>query len=169
MKKIVLLSVFVSLFFNGYAQFSMKKLLDNIDWQATESMFVYNQHEYIEPTKKEVWDNEGTESNFRFKNASIANYPIETSYIRVLQKNKKLYRINFIVLDDETDMSHYTIVKNELIKLFGTPNSDVYDNTPSPIQYKNTTEWVMNNYKVEAQLIIFKEDYAYTIRVEPLK
>lgn len=160
--------IFASLLFNGYSQLSLRNLCEQIDWKTNESMFVYNQHDYIEPMKQEVWDNEGTESNFRFKNISIANYPVKTSYIRVLCSTKKLYRINFIVLEDETDMSHYSVVKDELIKQFGIPTNDVYDNTPSVIQYKNKTKWIMNDYQIEATLIIFGKEYSYTIRVEPL-
>jgi hypothetical protein len=135
---------------------------------------VYNLKKAIEPIEQEVWENEKTESNYRFKGISVAGYPVKTSYVRVKQATKELYRVNLIILNDEDEVSHYHAVKDELIRQFGAPAFDLYSKEPDPVLHENKTIWLTENYKVEAIQIDLSNRstnvlrYMYAINVEPL-
>lgn len=170
----ILSLLFLVFSINCYSQVSLKNILDKVDWHGTESGLVYSLKEFIEPMDREVWKSEKTESNYRFKGISVAGYPVETSFVRVRQSTKELYRINFIVLNDENDLSCYQVVKDELIRQFGDPTFDLYEEEPDPVLHENKTIWLTDDYKVEATQLDLSDRltktlrYAYAVKVEPL-
>jgi hypothetical protein len=170
----ILSLLFLAFSISCYSQESLKSVLDKVDWHGTESSLVYCLKEFIEPMENEVWESEKTESNYRFKGMSVAGYPVGISYVRVKQSTKELYRINFIVLNNEDDVSRYQEVKDELIRQFGTPAFDLYEEEPDPVLNENKTIWLTDDYKVEAtQLDLSNRStkvlkYAYAVNVEPL-
>ena len=105
------------------------------------------------------------ESNYCFKGITIGGFPIAKSYIRVKQDSKELFRLNFIVLNNETDLTLYPKVEDDLIKQFG-----------SPIKTEEKSIWTFDNYKIEAFFtdisnVMTKEieKYFYAINVERLR
>ena len=171
----IILSLLILLFsINSYAQNTLKDVLDKIDWHSTESRLVYALKDNIEPTERDVWEREETESNYKFVGISVAGYPIETSYVRVKQSTKEIFRLNFIVLNDESEISRYYAVKDDLVKQFGAPTFDLYEEKPDPVLNENKTIWLTDNYKVKATQLDLSNvstkvlKYAYAVNVEPL-
>lgn len=148
-----------------WGQTSLTKILKNISWPGTEAALVKSLPQNITPTQQEIWESEKTESNYCFKGVTIGGFPIAKSYIRVKQGSKELFRLNLIVLNDETDLTLYPKVEADLIKQFGTP-----------IKTKEKSIWTYDNYKIEAFFtdisnIMTKEieKYFYAVNVEPIR
>lgn len=155
---ICLLLIFISL--SSYAQDNFKQVVEKVDWKGTETDIVYSLHNYIEKSKHEEWDFENTESNYSFKNISIAGLPVIKSFIRVDKDNKKLYRLNFVFLHEETDLTIYPKIEDYLQKHFG-----ISDNL----------KWVFDDFIMEASFLDLSnvmtkeiEEYSYVISLEPI-
>lgn len=156
---IFLLLVFTSLV--SFAQDNFKQVIDKINWKGTEADIVFLLHNYIEKSKHEEWDFENTESNYSFKNVTIAGFPVLKSFIRVDKDSKKLYRLNFIFLYDEADLTLYSKIEDYLHKQFGTSNN---------------LKWIFDDYIMESSLHDFSnvmtkeiEKYSYVISLEPVQ
>ena len=166
MKARILLIWLLCLVNNAYAQTDFKTILDSVDWQTNESNFVYKFHTYVTPLdEQDVWEDEGTESNYSLKGISVGGVKITDSYLRVKRDNKQLFRIIFIVLDNETDLSKYVKLEENLIKLLG-----------APIKTGGDLLWIYDKYKVNATMIDLSsvtteeiEKYSYAIRAEPVQ
>lgn len=146
-------------------QTSLNEILKNINWPCTETALVKSLQKNVTPTKQNTWESENTESNYCFKGVTIGGFPIAKSYIRVKQDSKELFRLNFIVLNDETDLTLYPKVEADLIKQFG-----------SPIKTEEKSIWTFDNYKIEAFFtdisnVMTKEieKYFYAVNVEPIR
>ena len=146
-------------------QTSLNEILKNINWPCTETALVKILQKNVTPTKQNIWESENTESNYCFKGVTIGGFLIAKSYIRIKQDSKELFRLNFIVLDDETDLTLYPKVENDLIKQFG-----------SPIKTEEKSIWTFDNYKIEAFFtdisnVMTKEieKYFYAVNVEPIR
>lgn len=146
-------------------QTSLNEILKNIKWPCTETALVKSLQKNVIPTKQNTWESENTESNYCFKGVTIGGFPIAKSYIRVKQDSKELFRLNFIVLNDETDLTLYPKVEADLIKQFG-----------SPIKTEEKSIWTFDNYKIEAFFtdisnVMTKEieKYFYAVNVEPIR
>lgn len=146
-------------------QTSLNEILKNINWPCTETALVKSLQKNVTPTKQYIWESENTESNYCFKGVTIGGFPIAKSYIRVKQDSKELFRLNFIVLNDETDLTLYPKVEADLIKQFG-----------SPIKTEEKSIWTFDNYKIEAFFtdisnVMTKEieKYFYAVNVEPIR
>lgn len=144
-----------------YAQNDFKSILEKINWQGTEADIVYSLYDNLEKSKHEEWDFENTESNYRFKNITISNIPIVNSNIRVDKDNKRIYRINFIFLDNETDQTLYHKIEDYLKEHFGASDKLM---------------WFFDNYMMEASFIDMSnvmtkeiEKYSYVITLEPIR
>lgn len=154
----------INISFVAFSQTDFKTLVNSINWDGTESELIYKFHDIIESSKQEVWESENTESNFSFKNLEIAGFPVTKSYIRVNRNNKKLFRLNFIIFENETDLSLYPKIENSLIEDFGSPQKE-----------DNDLLWISDNYKIESSFIDISnvltpevERYAYVVSIEPL-
>lgn len=166
MKSKILFFICICLANYTYAQTDFVTLLNSIDWQTNESNFIYKFHKYVTPLEtQDVWEEEGTESNYSIKGVSVGGFKIEKSYLRVRRDNKQLFRIIFIVLDDETDLSKQVKLEEGLIKQLG-----------APIKIENDLLWIYDKYKINATLLDLSsvttkeiEKYAYAIRVEPVQ
>lgn len=148
-----------------YAQTYLNEVLNSLVWPCTETTLVKNLQKNITPTQQETWEREKTESNYCFKDVTIGGFSIAKSYIRVKQSNKELFRLNFIVLLNETDLTLYPKVEADLIKQFGTP-----------IKTEEKSMWMFDNYKIEAFFMDTSnvmtekiENYSYAINVEPVQ
>jgi len=146
-------------------QTRLNEILKSISWPCTEATLVKSLSKNVIPTKQSTWESENTESNYCFKGITIGGFPIAKSYIRVKQDSKELFRLNFIVLNNETDLTLYPKVEDDLIKQFG-----------SPIKTEEKSIWTFDNYKIEAFFtdisnVMTKEieKYFYAINVEPLR
>jgi len=146
-------------------QTSLNEILKNINWPCTETELVKSLSKNVIPTQQNTWESENTESNYCFKGVTIGGFPIAKSYIRVKQDSKELFRLNFIVLNNETDLTLYPKVENYLIKQFG-----------SPIKTEEKSIWLFDQYKIEAFLMDISnvqtteiEKYIYAVNVEPIK
>lgn len=159
----ILLAVFIPS--SCFCQVELTNILSKIKWTPTETELVNVLKQNIEPTQQNIWDDENTESNYRFKNVIIEGVPLAKSYIRVNRDTKKLFRLNFIALHEETNLSLYKKIENGLIKKLGEPNKE-----------EDKLIWVFDKYKVEGIFIDYSnvmtkevEEYAYAINVEPLQ
>lgn len=148
-----------------WGQTNLSEILKNISWPCTEATLVKSLQKNITPTPKNTWESENTESNYCFKGVSIGGFPIAKSYIRVKQDSKELFRLNFIVLYDETDLTLYPKVEADLVKQFGTP-----------IKTEEESIWSFEKYKIEASFtdisnVMTKEieKYVYAVNVEPIR
>ena len=146
-------------------QTSLNEILKNIDWPCTEATLVKSLQKNVTPTKQNTWESENTESNYCFKGVSIGGFPIAKSYIRIKQDSKELFRLNFIVLYDETDLTLYPKVETDLVKQFGTP-----------IKTEEESIWTFEKYKIEASFTDISnvmteeiEKYVYAVNVEPIR
>lgn len=146
-----------------------KSLIAPVNWHWTESQFVKALGNKVVKDKREEWDSENSESNYCFNNVTVCGIPLAQSYIRVSQDTKRLFRVNFIVLDDETDLSLYPKIDSKLIQEFGKPQfSEKTKNSSS-------MTWVFDEFVMEAQFYDYSnamteevEKYFYSIRIEPL-
>lgn len=139
-----------------------------INWQWTEAELVSHLVYKIQRCKKDEWQDENSESNYKLDGITVCGIPIADSNIRVDKHTRKLYRMNLIVLDDATDLSTYPKIENALVAQFG-----------APIQ-KNLTDdrrdciWHCDGYKIEATYWDLSnasteviENYSYIISIEP--
>ena len=147
------------------SQTSLNDILKNISWPCTETTLVKSLQKNITPTQQNTWESENTESNYCFKGVSIGGFPIAKSYIRVKQDSKELFRLNFIVLHNETDLTLYPKVEADLVKQFGTP-----------IKNEEKSIWTFEKYKIEASFTDISnvmteeiEKYVYAVNVEPIR
>lgn len=162
------LFVLLTLYFTPLSicgQTSLNEILKNIDWPCTEATLVKSLQKNVTPTKQNTWESENTESNYCFKGVTIGGFPIAKSYIRVKQDSKELFRLNFIVLNNETDLTLYPKVEADLVKQFGTP-----------IKTEEESIWSFEKYKIEASFtdisnVMTKEieKYVYAVNVEPIR
>ena len=166
MKSKILFLICICLVNYTYAQTDFFTFVKNIDWQANESNFVYKFHSYVTPlSEQDVWEEEGTECNYSLKGISVNGIKIEESYLRVRRDNKQLFRIIFIALDNETDLSKKVKLEESLIKQLGTP-----------IKTGNDLLWIYDKYKINATILDLSsvvtneiEKYMYAIKVEPIQ
>ena len=147
------------------SQTNLNDILKNISWPCTETTLVKSLQKNITPTQQNTWESENTESNYSFKGVSIGGFPIAKSYIRVKQDSKELFRLNFIVLYNETDLTLYPKVEADLVKQFGTP-----------IKTEEESIWTFEKYKIEASFTDISnvmteeiEKYVYAVNVEPIR
>lgn len=139
-----------------------------INWQWTEAELVSHLGYKIQRCKKDEWQDENSESNYKLDGITVCGIPIADSNIRVDKHTRKLYRMNLIVLDDATDLSTYPKIENALVAQFG-----------APIQ-KNLTDdrrdfiWHCDGYKIEATYWDLSnsttkvvENYVYIVSIEP--
>ncbi len=172
MKKIILICL--SILYTNYianAQTDFKYFLDNIDWQITETEFVKRFNKNVTIAELQVWDSENTESNYSIKNVTIGGYEINKSYIRVKRDSRQLYRINLLVLYDETDVNKYLHLKTQLINQLGEPIK-----FESKFSWMQENVWVYDDYKISATFMDFSsksaqqiEKYTYSISAEPIQ
>ena len=94
---------------------------------------------------------------------------LSVSYIRVNQDTKKLFRVNFIVLEDETDLSLYPKIDAKLTQEFGHPQFTEKTKSSSSIT------WVFDDFIMKAQFYDISnvmteevEKYFYSISIEPV-
>lgn len=168
MKRISFLGIalLMSAIFNAsYAQMGLKELIATVDWHGTEESFIAQLSDNVEKDKTNVWENEKSESNYKLKNLSVCGHPVSKSYIRVKQLDKSLFRVNLIVLNDETDITKYQQLKKRLADLLGTP----------PKSDSNKEVWLFPKCKVEATFMDVSdvltekiEKYFYAVSIEPL-
>ena len=146
-----------------------KGLISTINWHWTERQFTTALGNKIVKDTRETWDSENSESNYCFNNATVCGIPLAQSYVRVNQDTKKLFRVNFIVLKDETDLSLAKKIDTKLIKEFGQPRFTEKEKS------RNSMTWVFDEYIMTA---IFSdlsnvmteeiEKYYYAINIEPI-
>lgn len=148
-----------------FCQVELTNILSKIQWTPTETELVTSLQKNITPTQQNTWESENTESNYCFKDVSIGGFPIVKSYIRVKQDSKVLFRLNFIVLYNETDLTLYPKVEADLVNQFGTP-----------IKTEGKSVWAFEKYKIEASFIDISnvlteeiEKYVYAVNVEPIR
>ena len=144
-------------------------LIAQINWKWTESQFVTALGNKVTKDKREEWDSENSESNYCFNGVTVCGIPLAMSYIRVNQDTKKLFRLNFIVLHDETDLSIYPKIDANLIKEFGQP-----DFKGNGVRSTSMT-WTFDDHIMEAQFSDLSnvmteeiEKYFYSISIEPI-
>lgn len=76
----------------------LKKLLNSIEWNnCTETELVYSFRDYIEKVTHDEWEEEGSSSDYQFKNVTLENLNFSSAIIRVNVKSKKIYRVNFLL------------------------------------------------------------------------
>lgn len=161
---LALMALFAS--YVSYAQVELKEFIKTTDWHNTEKELVAKFSANIEQTKKYVWEDEGVESNYKFTNMSVCGYPISKSYIRVKQDNGLIFRVNLIVLDNETDISKYSDLKELLVKTLGKPHTSE----------EESSVWLFDDCKVQATFMDMSnvltpeiEKYIYAINIEPVQ
>lgn len=158
-----LMALFVS--YASYAQMEIKDFVESVNWHGTETELITKFFENIEPTEKYVWEDEGTESNFKFKKMNVCGCSISKSYIRVKQDDRSIFRVNLIVLHDETDITKFHNLKGLLAKTLGKPY----------VSEEEKDVWLFDDYKVEATFLDLSnvltpeiEKYTYAVRIEPI-
>lgn len=146
-----------------------KNLIAPINWHWTERQFVNALGNKVVKDKREEWDSENSESNYCFNDVTVCGIPLALSYIRVNQDTKKLFRVNFIVLEDETDLSLYPKIDAKLTQEFGQPQFT--EKTKS----SSSMTWVFDDFVMEAQYYDISnvmteevEKYFYSISIEPV-
>lgn len=146
-----------------------KNLISGIDWQWTESQLVDYLGYKVQRQETDIWEQEHTISRYAFNGVTVCGIPLANSNIRVNQYTKKLFRLNFIVLDDATDLTIYPKIEKALIAEFGQPTQTVKEERSKDLI------WVFDNYRIEASYMDMSnvmttavEKYAYIISVEPI-
>lgn len=158
-----LMALFAS--YVSYAQMEIKDFIESVNWHDTETALIAKFFENIEPTEKYVWEDEEAESNFRFKKLDICGYPVSKSYIRVKQDSRLIFRVNLIVLDNETDIAKFRDLKGLLAETLGKPY----------VSGEEKDIWLCDDYKVEATFLDLSnvltpevEKYTYAVSIEPI-
>lgn len=158
---ILLLALFA--FNASYAQMELKELVESVDWHGTEQDFVSRFSANVVNDSKQVWAEEESESNYRLKDVTVCGRPLLSSYVRVNQTSKKLFRVNLNLLSLETDPTIYQMLREDLINAFGAPCHSVV------MEDKDVTDvWVFNNCRIKGSLIYLRDKYVYGIGVEPV-
>lgn len=165
MKRTLLALMVLLASYASYAQLEIKDFIKSVNWHDTETALITKFFENIEPTEKYVWESEGAESNFRFKELNVCGYPISKSYIRVKQDSRLIFRINLIVLDDEADIAKSRDLKELLTETLGKPY----------VSGEEKDIWLFDDCKVEATFLDLSnvltpevEKYTYAVSIEPI-
>lgn len=146
-----------------------KNLISGINWQWTEQELINYLGYKVRRDKKEVWEEENSVSNYCFDGVTVCGIPLYNSYIRVNKYTQKIYRINFNVLIDATDLTAYPKIDKALIDQFGTPT----EQTQNDLRMSSTI-WEFEDYTIKAIRMDLSnvlteevEKYGYTISIEP--
>lgn len=149
---------------NAFGQVDIKDILKSINWPCTEEELIKTISKNIIADKQEVWAGENSVSNYCFKDVSVMGIPLSNSYIRVNRDTKLLFRLNFNVLMDETDLTIYPKIHSYLETLYGIP-----------IKNEHNAIWTFENYRIISSFIDVSnvltpqiEEYCYCISVEPI-
>ena len=174
-KFFIVISIILCINENVEAQEVFNGIFSKINWHGTESELVTSLSDIVvKSPKQSKWDNEHSESNYSFRELGFGKLSIKQSYIRVSQDTKKIFRLNFILLDDATELISYNEAKIELIKEFGAPTFEVFSNNMNCTIFENTTTWMHDDYKIEAIQIDTSNRYTkamgyiYALSVEPI-
>lgn len=171
MKAVISLCIFLAIGFNSFAQMSLKTFVCLIDWDATEAQFVYDFHTYIIPSEHEVWEEENSESNFSIKKILVGNHEVKKSYIRVSQKDKKLFRINLIMVDNGKDANIPKEIIDTMVNDFGQSLKIEEERSNFISLITTRMVWETYDYKIhliywnyldnQQDLVISLEPYSY--------
>lgn len=143
---LILISFFVGV--NSYAQMPLKTFVNAIDWDCTESQFVYTFRSYVEPSKHEFWKEENSESNFCLKNIFVGKYEVVKSYIRISRSDKKLFRINLIMILDGKDINEANEIMDLMVSDFGEPLKFEKEKSNYINQVTKRMQWETLDYKM---------------------
>lgn len=145
-----------------------KAIISGINWDWTESELINHFGYKVVRTNKETWESEKSESNYSFNGVTICGIPLAMSYIRVNKDTRKIHRINFIVLDDASDLTVYPKIDKALTTLLGTPTKTQKESDSS------TLIWEYDDHVIEAKYMDLSdvttavvEKYGYFISIEP--
>ena len=145
-------------------------LISGINWRWTESQLVDYLGYKVKRQETDIWEEEHTISRYAFSGVTVCGIPLADSNIRVNQYTKKLFRLNFIVLMDATDLTIYPKIDKSLIAEFGQPTQTIKEERGTDLI------WVFDNYRIKASYMDMSnvmtttvEEYAYIISVEPIK
>jgi hypothetical protein len=145
-----------------------KAIISGINWDWTESELINHFGYKVVRTSKETWESEKSESNYSFNRVTVCGIPLANSYIRVNKNTRKIYRINFIVLDDATDLTVYPKIDIALTTLLGTPTKTNKESDSA------TLIWEYDDHVIEAKYMDLSdvtttvvEKYGYFISIEP--
>lgn len=143
-------------------------IISGINWDWTESELINHLGYKVVRTSKETWESEKSESNYSFNGVTVCSIPLANSYIRVNKDTRKIYRINFIVLDDATDLTVYPKIDKALTTLLGTPTKTNKESDSSSLI------WEYDDHVIEAKYMDLSdvttavvEKYGYFISIEP--
>jgi hypothetical protein len=145
-----------------------KAIISGINWDWTESELINHFGYKVVRTNKETWESEKSESNYSFNGVTVCGIPLAMSYIRVNKDTRKIHRINFIVLDDASDLTVYPKIDKSLTTLLGTPTKTQKESDSS------TLIWEYDDHVIEAKYMDLSdvtttvvEKYGYFISIEP--
>ncbi len=154
---------------NGFSQttLSIKELVNGINWEWTESQFIYAFHPYIQAVRHTEWNSENSKCDFGLKNITIGDNIIEKSDIRVKRNSNKLYRIVLIVFEEETDITKIQKINDSLINEFGEPTKKTEER--SQITNFVTTEiyWETFDYTVQTYHWNTIDKHLFSVTIEP--
>lgn len=148
MKNIISVCIFLLLGLNSFAQMSLKAFVDLIEWDATEAQFVYDFKSYVVPSEHEVWEGENSESNFSIKNIFVGNHEVQKSYIRVSREDKKLFRINLIMINNGKDANIAKEIIDTMISDFGKPLKTEEERSKFISRITKRLIWETYDYKI---------------------
>lgn len=149
---------------------SIKEFVDSIDWNASESQFVFDFKLNINTSKHEEWDFENSESNFSIVNVCVDGVPVTKSYVRVSKKTKKLHRINLIMISQgDSEKSALDIIE-AMTRDFGRPLKIEEERSRFIEGFTKTYYWESPDYDYKIELLYMvdpqnKQDIV--IRLEP--
>ena len=151
MKKLIFTIISLFIGFSSNAQMQLKDFVNKIDWSSTESGFVYSFYHYLEPCKREIWTEENSESNFILKNISIEDFSIiNSSYIRVSQYTKKLYRLNLMFMkNNDMNIEKAERIIASIYKDFGEPIKKEVERSQFIDNISTTMKWETYDYTME--------------------
>ena len=164
----ILFLFLANLFINGTVsaqnKIDLKELLNTIDWNNdTETELVYSFRDYIEKVTHDEWEEEGSSSDYQFKNVTLENLNFSSAIIRVNAKSKKIYRVNFLLKGIE---EHTKAQVESYLKKHWEDYGLYSENKVGDKILMQTKTWITKDYKLNAIFTPTSNDYF--ISIEPI-
>jgi hypothetical protein len=166
MKKVAQLIILIGISINSYSQIDFFNCINSINWHGTESELINRFPNNVIKVSHNEWKSENSSSDYSMTNINFGQFIIKDAAIRVNKTNRKLFRINFIVFDEITDVSLCHTASKLLTDSLGTPVSKTDEEGLSSF-YK--IEWLCKDCLVRStQIVNSKNKYSLVVSVEPI-
>lgn len=151
---------------NGIAQkIDLVNLLKSIDWNRQDTKLYNSLKNNIEKCDS-VKMEEGVSSEYKFKDVFIENQQLTSEPIRINNKTKKIYRINFIINSNNRNNNIESKIYNYISTNWENNIENINEEKESII--KRLKSVLTKEYLLNFLCVTIQDNKDYIISIEPL-